>query len=365
MDAVSKSYSNYHSLIQTGNIEMSQSVATREIYWNINHIWLMYALLLPALAIAANGFYRRIKLWRHGLPVNRFDRPAERLKLVLKQALGKRRTVRERYAGIFHTAIFTGFIVLTIATTVVMLDADIGIPIMRGAFYLYFQSFIVDVFGAITLVGVAIAAVRRFIVRPKKLVYTDEAMWILIVIFLIAVTGFLLEGWRIAATNDPWAQWSPFGNLVAQASRGFMSDSALRNAHLGFWWGHAVLVFGFIASAPYTKMAHVLTAPLNIYAAPLVPIGATLKGIDFEKAETLGVNSLAAFTWKDLLDLDACTECGRCTDVCPANTVGKSLSPRDIVLDLRGFMHTNPLSAFGINGCQAAADHRFDASDFA
>jgi len=266
--------------------------------------------------------------------------------MLIKHALGQRRTVRERYAGIFHTAIFTGFIILTIATIVVMIDADFGIPIMRGAFYLYFQSFVVDVFGAITIVGVAIAAVRRFILKPKKLVYTDEAMWILIAIFTIALTGFFLEGWRIAVTNDPWGSWSPFGNLVARASRQFMSNNAMQTAHLGLWWGHALLVFGFIAWAPYTKMAHVLTAPLNIYTAPLVPIGATLKNIDFEKAETLGVNSLSAFTWKDLLDFDACTECGRCTDVCPANTVGKSLSPRDIILGLRGFMHANPLSAF-------------------
>src|SRR5207244_2285449 len=109
------------------------------------------------------------------------------------------------------------------------------------------------VFGALTLVGVVIAAVRRFIIKPKKLVYTDEAMWILIVIFLIAGTGFLLEGWRIAATNDPWGPWSPFGNLVARVSRQVMSDAALRTAHVIFWWGHAVLVFGFIAWAPYTK----------------------------------------------------------------------------------------------------------------
>ncbi|HEX3230849.1 MAG TPA: (Fe-S)-binding protein, partial [Pyrinomonadaceae bacterium] len=90
---------------------------------------------------------------------------------------------------------------------------------------------------------------------------------------------------------------------------------------------------------PYTKMMHVLTAPLNIYTANLETLGASLKHIDFDKTESFGVNSLNAFTWKDLLDLDACTECGRCTDVCPANAVGKELSPRDIILQLRGLMH--------------------------
>jgi len=213
------------------------------------------------------------------------------------------------------------------------------VHIMRGAFYLYFQSLVVDLFGALTLVGVAIAAVRRFILRPKKLVYTDEATWILVAIFLIAFTGFLIEGWRIAATNDPWAAWSPFGDLVARLSRPLMSQDAWRTAHASVWWTHAVLVFGFLAWAPYTKMAHVVMAPLNIYTASLEPIGAALKPIDFEKAEALGVNSLAGFTWKDLLDFDSCTECGRCTAVCPANAVGKPLSPRDIILDLQRFMH--------------------------
>src|SRR6185369_721317 len=103
-----------------------------------------------------------------------------------------------------------------------------------------------------------------------------------------------------------------------------------------------------LAWFPYTKMMHVFTAPLNIYTAQLRPLGASLKHIDFEKTESFGVNSLAAFTWKDLLDLDACTECGRCTAVCPAHTVGKELSPRDIILQLRDLMHERPREAFGL-----------------
>ena len=114
-----------------------------------------------------------------------------------------------------------------------------------------------------------------------------------------------------------------------------MSVAAMETAHRLTWWFHLLLSFTFLACIPYTKMMHLITGPLNIYTANLDPIGASLKSIDFETAPTLGVNSLKAFTWKDLLDLDACTECGRCTDACPANTVGKELSPRDIILELR------------------------------
>ena len=324
---------------------MNPAGPTRQIYWNISHIWAMYALLLPTLAIAVYGIYRHFKNWCRGAPATRFDRPAERINLVLKHAVAQRRTARNRYAGIFHLFISYGFVVLIIATTVVALDADFGTAIMRGNFYLYFQSFTVDLFGALVLLGVAMAAARRYLQRPKKLVYTDEATLILVAIFVLCLQGFFVEGWRIAATNDPWGAWSPFGNLIARASRPLMSIAALQWVHRLMWWFHLILSFCVIAWLPYTKMVHVLTSPLNIYTANLAPLGASLKNIDFEKSESFGVNSLNNFTWKDLLDLDACTECGRCTDVCPANAVGKELSPRAIILQLRDLLHDESLGS--------------------
>ena len=335
---------------------MNSAEATRQIYWNVSHLWVMYILLLPTATIAGFGIYRHFSRWRRGLPAARFDRPVERIKLLFKHAVAQRRTARNRYAGLFHRLISYGFVVLTIATTVVALDADFGTTIMRGNFYLYFQSLIVDIFGALVMVGVGMAIVRRYIKRPKRLVYTDEATLILVAIFLMCLQGFLIEGWRIAATNDPWGVWSPFGNLVARASRPLMSVEAMRRAHVGTWWLHLAVSFAFFAWLPYTKMMHIITAPLNIYTANLAPLGASLKNIDFEKTESFGVNSLKGFTWKDLLDLDACTECGRCTAVCPAHTVGKELSPRDIVLQLRDLMHERPRDAFGLVAATGAAN---------
>src|SRR6185369_6632273 len=150
-----------HSHTKLSN--MNPAGATRQIYWNISHIWVMYVLLLPALAIFVYGFYRQVKKWRRGAPTARFDLPLTRLKLVFKHALAQRRTARDVYAGTFHRFISYGFVVLTIATTVVALDADFGTAIMRGHFYLYFQSFIVDAFGALVLMGVGLAAIRRYL----------------------------------------------------------------------------------------------------------------------------------------------------------------------------------------------------------
>ena len=287
--------------------------ATREIYWNISNVWLMYVLLVPAIAIGAWGIWRRVQRWRRGKPdASRFDQPFTRVKRLLDHGLAQRRN------PLFHRLLTWGFIILTIATTVVALDADFGTSIMRGKFYLYFQSLIVDVFGALVILAVIAAAVRRRITL------------ILAAIFVIALTGFFVEGLRIAATHDPWGAWSPFGNLIAKIAPW---DSMLV-AHRTLWWTHLVISFAFLAWIPYTQMRHVITSPLNLYTSNLAPIGASLKSVDFEQ-ERLGVATLDDFTWKDRLDFDACTECGKCTDACPAHAVGKALSPRDIILELR------------------------------
>lgn len=161
---------------------MNSAEATREVLWNISHGWVMYVLLVPTTLIGCYGVWIRCKSWKQGLPAEgRLDNPGRRLKYLWNHALLQRRNLHQKYAGIFHAMIFWGFITLTIATTVVMIDHDFGIPIMRGAFYLYFQSLFVDILGLLALIGVALAGYRRWKSKPKKLVYTDEASWILIV----------------------------------------------------------------------------------------------------------------------------------------------------------------------------------------
>jgi len=342
---------------------MNGADATREIGWNISAIWLMYLLLIPTLVVAGYGLWSRIRLWRCGRPAVRFDHPVRRLGLLARHALLQVRTARQASAGGFHLMVFGGFIVLMIATTVVMLDFDLHTSIMKGRFYLVFQSLIVDLFGGLVVVGIVMAAGRRWIARPRQLVYSKEASWLLALIFAIAVTGFLVEGWRIAATNDPWAAWSPIGKVVAALSAPVMAEAALRTAHAGGWWLHLLLVYILIAWAPFTKLIHIVTAPMNIFTANLDGYGRGLKAIDFESETPLGVASLEQFSWKDLLDLDACTECGRCTAVCPANTVGKNLSPRDIVLGLRSLMHGRADELLGTLGTTPGEKPRIPVID--
>ena len=317
---------------------------TRIVYWNIDHHWLMYVMLIPTLGIAGYGVWRHVQKWRAGKPALRFDRPAERFKRLLKMAVLQISIWRDPLAGAMHAMMFWGFITLGIATTVVAIHEDFNIPIMQGDFYLYFQSLFVDVLGGFAVIGTVLAGMRRWFLKPRQLVFTDEASWILMILFVILVSGYLLEGWRIAVTDDPWGNWSPVGNFIAGTSLAMASKATLQLCHVIVWWGHLVLVFGFMAWAPYTKMLHVLTAPLNIFTADLDSRVGSMKPLDFETATSFGVNSLEQFTWKELLDFDSCTECGRCSSVCPANTVGKELSPRDIILDLQGKLKESDFS---------------------
>jgi Fe-S oxidoreductase/nitrate reductase gamma subunit len=324
---------------------MNADEATRQILWNISYGWLMYVLLIPTMAVFIYGFYQHIARWRQGTVLDRFDSPCQRVMLLVGQVFNQSRIARKTIAGVFHRFIVWGFVVFALATLVVLIQYDFNIVIMKGYFYLYFQSFIVDIFGALSLIGIIIAATRRWVSRPDHLIYNTESNVILLVLFAIIVSGFFLEGWRIAATNDPWAAWSPVGFMTAKAFLMFFKPEHLQAAHQTTWWIHLFIVYGFIAWIPYGKMRHLFTSAANTYTSNLQPIGANLKFMDLEdeESETLGVNRLDGFTWKDLLDLDACTACGRCTENCPANISGKLLSPRDIILDLQKLLHQQPV----------------------
>ena len=176
---------------------MNPADATREIGWNISAIWLMYLLLAPTLVAAGFGLWGRVRLWRCGQKVARFDRPAKRLMMVVRHALLQMRTARQIYAGGFHLMIFGGFVVLAVATTVVMLDFDFNTTIMEGRFYLVFQSLIVDIFGGLVLVGIAMAAVLIFVINVRSFGWTmavDVPMAVLVQAWLLAVIAALLAG---------------------------------------------------------------------------------------------------------------------------------------------------------------------------
>ncbi len=312
---------------------------TREIYWNVQGIWIMYAILGLTLAVFAHGAYRYYRILGLGRPENRFDRPGERWAGLLQHALVQARGLRDRYSGVMHLLFFWGFLALFLGTVVVFLQADLGLPIMRGTFYLYFQSLTLDLLGLLAIAGLLMALFRRYLLRPDRLLNPPRHRTLLddgfiVTLFLtILVTGFLVEGLRIAATGDEWARWSPVGMAVAGTLRG-ADHATLELGHRSLWWFHLLIAFAFIAYVPFSKLRHLLLSPANIYFRSLQPAGA-LKPIDIASAETLGAPRFENLHWKQLLDLLACTECGRCQADCPAYSAGQPLSPKGFILDLR------------------------------
>ena len=316
---------------------------TRQIQWGVNAAMVdfMYASLTLALLIFGYGIWRRVRIWRLGRPAARFDRPLERLGRMLGQVVGHTRLVRDRAAGIIHWLVFFGIAVLFMATVVVAIQDDLGIGIMHGAFYLYFESLAVDVFGVFAIVGVAAFFVRRYVVGVPRLGPSEPADALLAAaLLLILCTGYLLEGSRIAATHDPWGLWSPAGYLVSLPLGWLWSPAQLELVHGWVWTLHVALWHTELALIPFTRLFHIVVVPVNLFFRPLGAPGVP-SAVDFESEAAIGIPTALELNWKQLMDLDACVDCGRCEAACPAFAEGKPLSPRSVVLDLRRHVREN------------------------
>lgn len=316
------------------------AAATRPFMWNVTLPMrvFMYAGMVVALAVFAWGVWLRVRVWRAGLPEVRTDRWRTRLRRVLVDAAGQRVVVRERAAGLAHAGVWAGFVVLFGATLIVMAEMDLAMPIAHGRLYLYFVSLGSNIFGAVALLGLAWLILRRYLLRPRGLERHEPADALLLAgLLLVLVTGFLLSALRLAATTDPWAAWRPVALMLSRSLTAVLPADALPALHRATWYSHVTLWYAVLALSPFTKLLHVGTAPLAIYFGNL-RAGPDLPTIDFDDAEAtevLGVKSALDLTWKQLLDLDACVECGRCERACPAHVVGAPLSPKRVILSIR------------------------------
>ncbi|HET7340185.1 MAG TPA: heterodisulfide reductase-related iron-sulfur binding cluster [Methylomirabilota bacterium] len=325
---------------------MTASVPFRDTFWNVPG-WAqvaLYAGALVALAIFAWGLWQRIALWRAGLPENRFDHVPQRVSLVARHALGQARTLSQAYPGVMHAIMFWGFLALFMGTVLATIDFDITLPlfglkILKGPFYLFYET-VLDLFGLFFVVGLGLAVWRRFVVRPPRVDPTARFAGVLALLFVINVSGFVMEAARLAAVQPAWARWSPVGWALGQGMLALgMGEGALRSTHLGVWLFHAVVALFFIAIIPYSYFVHLITTPLNVFFSKLTPRGEIRKIDNIEEAESLGVSRLEEFSWKRRLDFDACVECGRCQAACPAYMAGTALSPKRIIVKLKRHLH--------------------------
>ena len=280
-------------------------------------------LLLVVAAVFAYGLYRRYSLWKLGKPEARTDRPKDRLISLWAYALGHKRMLVDRYPGIMHLFLFYGFLIPFVVIVITQLNfrlpSFLSLPL----------SLFFDLVGTAGIVGLILAAYRRYIRKPETLTYdTSPGNFVaLLVLFGIFVFGFLVEGLRIAITQPNWAPWTPVGWFFSQFFAGLTDGTRIVLVKV-LWRLHLFFVLGFIAFLPYSRMLHIVTGPANIYMRALTPRGALPPIRDFETAESFGVSKLEDLTWKQLFDMDACTRCGRCLEHCPGYQSGKPLAPK-------------------------------------
>jgi Fe-S oxidoreductase len=325
---------------------MRPDVPFRDTFWNVP-LWAQIALYVGgalAIAIFAWGLWQHVRLWRGGGPEHRFDRIPERLRLVAVHVLGQVRTLSQAYPGVMHATMFWGFLALFMGTVLATIDYDITLPLfdyklLQGSFYLFYET-VLDLFGLFFVIGLGLAVWRRFVVRPPRVDPAARFAGVLALLFLINLTGFIMEAARLAVVQPSWAAWSPVGYALGQGMLAIgMSESALRGLHLGVWLFHAAISLAFIAVVPFSYFIHLITTPLNVFFAKLTPRGELVTIENIEQAESLGVSRLQEFSWKRRLDFDACVECGRCQDACPAFLAGTALNPKQIIVKLKRHLH--------------------------
>jgi Fe-S oxidoreductase/nitrate reductase gamma subunit len=320
---------------------------TREIFGNIPPAAkaCFYAAAVAASGIFCFGVYRRARRWRLGRPSDAKVDILGAARRLVTRVLFPRRLLDRRLAGTAHALLFSGFVVLLIGTTLIavehvlawMLGREATEPVFHKGVYFGVFEILMDTFGLALLLGCALFAVHRTR-RPPSVDHTLLDSVVLGAIFLIGVTGYVVEGLRIVVEQTPLPQFSFVGYLIARGLSAMHVDATVAaELHFAAWWLHAVLALGLIAAFSYTRLLHSLAGALNLTLSDPPPLGSMrLVAIEeVEQAGTFGAGRIEQFDRRQLLELDACVSCGRCEQQCPAYEAGKPLSPMALVQDVR------------------------------
>ena len=324
----------------------STSLIHREVFGGIpTALVVAFYTVIPMMLIWGSlRFADRVRNWERGAPDKRktTQKNVKRRLADYRSGVYMRTLLRDSAAGLMHSMIYFGFLVLLGVTTVLEIDHQMpeALKFLHGDVYRGY-ALVGDVAGVVFTGGVVWAILRRYVKRPYRIrIKTKpEHALILGVLLAIGLTGFGAEMFRIAqgqaaGVNLDHEKWSVVGYPLAQLVNG-ASASTLTTWHQGWWITHVLTFVVFLAILPITMLRHMFTSPLNMYLKDRErPKGAmkAMPNLTETSLESFGVNLIEDFTWKQLLDLDACTMCGRCTSVCPAHATGKPLDPREIIL---------------------------------
>ena len=327
---------------------------TRPTFWRIGDVGkaLFYYLAALAIIVFLYGVYGRVSRYTRGGedPFERLDDLPRRTVAAAQLALSNRKQLdRDTVAGVMHAFVVWGFLTLLIGTTILGIDMDLYRPLTGesffvGRFYLSY-SFVMDAMGLLFVVGVGVALWRRYGRRLDRLHdrhTSREDELFLGALFVLGVGGYLTEGVRILGTSTvrdvsfetvSFVGWSVKEALVVAG----MTPAMAAGAYPFVWWSHSLVALWFVAWIPYAKPFHMLSSFANLVARD-EKAGVRLPGVPADAApEDIGPSEIDDFSWKQLLDHDACTKCGRCSSVCPAKASGRPLDPRNVILDLKRY----------------------------
>ncbi|MFN8545077.1 MAG: (Fe-S)-binding protein [Candidatus Binatia bacterium] len=315
--------------------------------------------LVAGLGYFAYQMYGRVGLLLAAKGMPTFDRLPERLRNVGLFFFGQKKFVRpevaivkERTAGWMHFFIFWAFTVLGAQVLTMFARAYVpefylpGLgPSLLGKPY----SLLRDCLETIVVVCIAVALTRWLVTHPPRLFgylpaeqrQRSHAHWeaylILCFIATIGTSGLVYDAGRIVAHGTPptEAMWEPVSYTLSR----LLGPSAVPLGNVA-WWVHNLVILTFLNFLPTAKHFHVITSLPNVFWKKLEPVGALSK-MDLENGTTFGTSRIDQFTWKQVLDMFSCTECGRCSSQCPATATGKPLAPRQLMLDLRNYLYAH------------------------
>lgn len=331
---------------------------SREIFWGISkpELVVFYTFGLAAIAVFLFGFARHVAKYTRGRALLVPAAPWTGLNRMLSDVLSHRMVRRrDKPAGWAHAGIFAGYVLGFIATSLIFFQTDIlkplfGITYFKGWFYLGFSG-LLDLGHLALIAGLIYMMWRRWVLHPAKLDYVRSYRgedklrapaqswrredWIFVVsLLLIELSGFTQEAVGQIVDKPAWGAWSPIGFALANIFAGLgMTDATAASVRAANWWAHGFLALAFTAAIPWYKAKHVIAVLGSLALRDDKP----LRRLPKEPENGAGIATIADFTWKDMLNFDACTKCGRCHEACPARTAGYPLSPRDLILDLREY----------------------------
>jgi len=324
----------------------------RTSYWHIEPVWFFYLLAGLAVAVFLFGLIAHLSVWVKGVRRQTIPLSRESIsKLFLDGLLGRRIFRGDLAAGTMHLLILWGFLGLFVGT--LLISADYWLyHFLNGPVYLLY-SLCLEIAGLMLMSGLIWALIRRYLQRVPRLERRIEDLTVLVFLFLVAVSGFLVEGIRLAAQTPEWSRWSFAGHVIGLL---WAQPQSARAAYPYLWWVHAVLSLGFIAYIPYCKLFHLLAAPASIYLE-----SRPLQAVSIESRKP----GEEVYSYRDMVFLDACTRCGRCVEVCPSTGAGEPFSPRDFIIWARENLlrKHHPLNRLGwfqaLTNRKHASEHGF------